>query len=485
MSESKIKEIFTDEVIKYYKEHQNEITFELLQKMRSFGNEGKEMVLEILDTPKDEEEYHLDAFGNRISVNGDRTLKKPMTKMNLSQIHIDEIKRCARDLEYFKDNYVKIKTRKGTNFPDFREYQNDFLKLVADDENENIVAMMPRQCVSPSTFINVNGEDVTIYDAFNRYPIIKGFKNEKILEARDALGAKILTPDGFVEIERIQKVKPSLVCKVYTQNGFNLECSEEHVIMTPSGEIFAKDAEGKIVNTIKGESKVIRVEKYGYTTDMYDVVLKNYHLYYSDGILSHNSGKTSTVAIFLAWKYNFTPELLNIGILANKGATAREFLASTKDILINLPMWMQAGTVLWNQSYILNENKGRILTDVPSDGAFRGFSMHIIVIDEQAWIKTSIIQPTLDALLPSQAALSYKKNIMLSTPHGINHFSVLVNGAKKRKVMKDRDPDEMVILEDGSKMTLQEVYEKLNSGELKLPDTVDYIDGISKMESDR
>lgn len=477
-----LKDIFTEDVVKHFKEHKEEITHELLEELRSYGNEGKQLCLDILDTPKDEEEYHLDAFGHRISFNGDRTLKKAMTKMNLAPIHIDEIKRCATDIEYFKDNYVKIKTRKGVNFPDLRDYQNEFIQILADDENDSIVAMMPRQCITAGTMIDI-GEKVSVYDLYKRYKPQK-IRDEKIQEYVEP-NVEVLTPRGYQKIVRVQKMVPMLKVQVKTQD-FALQCAEKHVIIGADGsEIYAKDALGKEVQTIRGVQKVVDVKEFGYNEDMFDLVLDGEHLYYTNGILSHNSGKTSTTSIFLAWKYNFTPELLNIGILANKGATAREFLASTKDILVNLPMWMQAGTVNWSQKYILNENKGRILTDVPSDSAFRGFTINIIVVDEQAWIKTSVIEPTLDALLPSQAALSYKKNIFLSTPHGLNHFSTCVNGAKKRKIMKDRDPDEMVLMEDGSKMPLYEVYEKLNSGELKLPDTKDYIDGIAQMEGDR
>ena len=49
---TKIKELFTQDVIDYYKNNQNEITEELLSKIRSYGNEGKELALEILDTKK-------------------------------------------------------------------------------------------------------------------------------------------------------------------------------------------------------------------------------------------------------------------------------------------------------------------------------------------------------------------------------------------------------------------------------------------------
>lgn len=46
-----------------------------------------------------------------------------------------------------------------------------------------------------------------------------------------------------------------------------------------------------------------------------------------------------------------------------------------------------------------------------------------------AFIRPNIWEEFIDSFLPSQAALSWKKNIILSTPKGMNHFYDLVKGA--------------------------------------------------------
>lgn len=63
-----------------------------------------------------------------------------------------------------------------------------------------------------------------------------------------------------------------------------------------------------------------------------------------------------------------------MGICANKLSMATEFLKNTKDILIQLPMWMTPGCKVWNVGSIAADNGNRILTDCPSDAAFRGYS---------------------------------------------------------------------------------------------------------------
>ena len=94
-------------------------------------------------------------------------------------------------------------------------------------------------------------------------------------------------------------------------------------------------------------------------------------------MLSHNSGKSITVACYLCWLFTFFKQK-NIGIVANRAAQAREFLRNTKDIYSKLPIWMTVGMTEWNKGTIANENEMRIMTDVPSSDSFRGFSVHCL-----------------------------------------------------------------------------------------------------------
>lgn len=151
----RLKEIFKPEIVDFLKNNKEHITSELLQELRSFGNDGKHLALEILDFPKDNEQYYLDSFGNRISFNGNRRIKKQFAKLDLAPIHIEELKRCSEDLHYFKDNYIQIRTKSGVNFPELRNYQNDFLDTILPDENESIIGLMGRQCCVADTNINI------------------------------------------------------------------------------------------------------------------------------------------------------------------------------------------------------------------------------------------------------------------------------------------------------------------------------------------
>ena len=274
--------------IEYVKEHKELITKEILDELRK-TKEGKHTALEILDLPKDEEQYYLDAFGNRISNNGNRMIKKPFTKINLASIHIDEIKRCFESLDYFKNNYVQIKTPKtGVNFPDLRPYQDKFLEVLNSDK-ESIVSLQGRQ-----------------------------------------------------------------------------------------------------------------------------------------------SGKSISTSIYLTWLFLFRVNI-TIGICANKGKLAAEFLNNVKNIFLSIPIWMQQGITVWNKGSIENENGTRILTDVPSSDSFRGFTCDVVVVDECAFIPASKYDAFADSVYPSQSSKAWKKNILLSTANGLNHFYQIVKKAREPK----------------------------------------------------
>jgi putative phage DNA packaging protein (terminase) len=177
----KLSDIFPPELVEYYKQNKNLITEELLDTLRTYGNDGKALALEILDTPMDDEKYHLDAFGNRIFFNGNRQLKRPFTKMPIAKIHEIEIKKCADDIYYFMDNYIKITTPKGLNFPELREYQREFIYVINKKENEKIISLQPRQSgksVSVGIWILhvfLFQKDLTIGIASNKLSMSKEF----------------------------------------------------------------------------------------------------------------------------------------------------------------------------------------------------------------------------------------------------------------------------------------------------------------------
>ena len=289
--------ILSTEQIKVLKENKNLITSEILSELRK-TKEGKSVALEILDIEKDSEDYYLDAFGGRIAFNGNRQIKPFHTKINLSDIHIQEIKKCSEDIDYFKNNYVQFRTKSGIGFPDHREYQEKFIHSL-NDENDQYLVVFPRQ-----------------------------------------------------------------------------------------------------------------------------------------------AGKSATTAVWLTWLFLFK-EQINIGICANRGSTATDFLANVKNIFSLLPIWFQQGIKVWNVKRIEGENGTRILTDATSGDSFRGSTMNVVVVDEAAYVAATKWESFVDSVLPSQSSLAWKKTIFISTPNGLNHFYSMVKDSKKRKVIENVQESEI------------------------------------------
>lgn len=243
---------------------------------------------------------------------------------------------------------------------------------------------------------------------------------------------RVKTPFGYQRIEEIHKTKILKSLKFIHERG-ELTVAEFHTFIIDEEEFQANEMRvGDHFDTVDGKSKILEILDAG-EQELYDITLDQSEFenfwYYTGGVLSHNSGKSITVACYLSWLYNFHKNL-TIGIVANRGAQAREFLQNVKDIISRLPIWLMQGTEIWNKRDIKNEIGSRILTDVPGPDAFRGYTCNVLTIDECAFIKTSVWEEFADSIFPSQSALSWKKNIIISTAKGLNHFYDLVQKAK-------------------------------------------------------
>ena len=253
----------------------------------------------------------------------------------------------------------------------------------------------------------------------------------KIIESYEVKDKFMKTPIGDIEILYVHKTVKYDIFEITLDNGLKLQGSGLHCLITSKGEeIRLKNSLGIKLATIYGESEVISI-KFIKHDHCYDVTLKDFHLYYTNGILSHNSGKSVTTGLYLLWKALFTPNI-NIGIAANKLSLAMEVLDKVKKVFLELPIWLQQGVVAWNKTFIELENGTRIMTSATNSDAFRGYSVHLLLCDEVAFIPTNTWNELSDSLFPAQDALAQKQKILISTPNGMNHWYHLVTGARNK-----------------------------------------------------
>ena len=148
--------------------------------------------------------------------------------------------------------------------------------------------------------------------------------------------------------------------------------------------------------------------------------------------MPRQTGKSTTVVSYLL-HYAVFNDSVNIGILANKAATARELLGRLQTAYENLPRWMQQGIIAWNKGSLELENGSKILAASTSASAVRGMSFNILFLDEFAFVPNHIADSFFASVYPTITSGKSTKVIMVSTPHGMNHFYRYWHDAERGK----------------------------------------------------
>jgi len=148
--------------------------------------------------------------------------------------------------------------------------------------------------------------------------------------------------------------------------------------------------------------------------------------------MPRQTGKSTTSVSYLL-HYAVFNDSVNIGILANKAATARDLLGRLQTAYENLPKWMQQGIIAWNKGSLELENGSKILAASTSASAVRGMSFNILFLDEFAFVPNHIADSFFASVYPTITSGKSTKVIIVSTPHGMNHFYRLWHDAEKSK----------------------------------------------------
>lgn len=103
-------------------------------------------------------------------------------------------------------------------------------------------------------------------------------------------GYKIQSPEGMVDFLGVNKITKNWYMFLKFTNGSELKCSEDHPIMTIDGIVKAKElTKTEEVITIDGGCFLISKRTIKKKINLFDIVNSgSKHLYYSNGIISHN-----------------------------------------------------------------------------------------------------------------------------------------------------------------------------------------------------
>ena len=182
--------------------------------------------------------------------------------------------------------------------------------------------------------------------------------------------------------------------------------------------------------------KIVNVDRGLIPFDMYEFqkkLIRNFHNNrFNICKMPRQTGKSTTVVSYLL-HYAVFNDSVNIGILANKAATARELLERLQIAYENLPKWMQQGILSWNKGSLMLENGSKIIAASTSASAVRGMSFNIIFMDEFAFIPNHIADQFFASVYPTISSGKSTKVIIVSTPHGMNHFYRMWHDAERGK----------------------------------------------------
>jgi len=163
-----------------------------------------------------------------------------------------------------------------------------------------------------------------------------------------------------------------------------------------------------------------------------DMLMKFHENRFSICKLPRQVGKTTTSVAYLL-HYILFNESVNVAVLANKSAMAREILGRLQLAFEYLPRFLQQGVKEWNKGSIELANGSRIMADSTSGSSIRGRSFNIVFLDEFAFVPNNIAEAFFMSTYPTISSGSTTKVIIVSTPNGLNLFYRMWEDAIKKK----------------------------------------------------
>ena len=237
---------------------------------------------------------------------------------------------------------------------------------------------------------------------------------------------EIMTDMGYKPILRVLETKPMPIWSVDTTTH-RLEAADKHIVMTEDGDAFMDELKpGMRLLTDSGPEPIVATSNLHREESCVDFIIgDDSHVYYADGILSHN---TTTSMAFLLHQA-ITRSHIRIAILANKLSTATEILDRLKFAYENLPWFLQVGIETWNKQTVKFGNGTEIIAAATSSSSIRGKSINCLMLDELAHVENDT--EFMASTYPVISSFKNSRVIITSTPKGLNLFHQLFKGAKE------------------------------------------------------
>lgn len=166
---------------------------------------------------------------------------------------------------------------------------------------------------------------------------------------------------------------------------------------------------GRVVHVDRG---LVPLKLYKYQEKM----IRNFQRERFNIVLTcRQAGKTTGVVGFLAWYSIFHSEK-DCHVLANKFDQSMEIMKRLRRLIEELPYFLQAGAVSFNQGNILFDNGSGVTGHSSSSSAIRGISAALLYIDEMAFLAQD--EDFFESTFPTVSSGETSKILITSTPKG-------------------------------------------------------------------
>jgi len=254
------------------------------------------------------------------------------------------------------------------------------------------------------------------------------FSKEKLTYSAEVNDISVLTDSGYQPVTSIHETKPFVQYIVKTTNH-ELTCADNHIVVNKWYEqVFVKDLNiGDVIMTDCGPEAVTSIKKLYIPVAMCDLTVNSLdHLYYTNGILSHNT-TTTALACLHYLLFNIDKNAL---ICSNKRKSAVEVVDKIKKIYSEIPFFLKPGIHKWNVAEIVMDNGCRIQAEATTINSGIGDTIHFLILDEFAHIKPNIMEKFYNNIFPTVTA-SKAKCTIISTQNGRNLFYRLYKAAQQ------------------------------------------------------
>lgn len=237
----------------------------------------------------------------------------------------------------------------------------------------------------------------------------------------------------FGRVTKAFRTVPYEAWELKTETKTLVAADKHRVIREDHTPVWLEDLKpGDRIKTDVGVEEVVSCRSLGVRVHMYDIEVNtadpdddHNHLYYSDGVLSHN---TTCAAGYLLWRAMFTPDT-TILLTANKLSQALEIMDRIRYTYEQLPNYIRAGATEYNKGNVGFDNGSRIISRATSSDAGRGLSISLLYLDEFAFVPPNKAQEFWTSIQP---VLSTGGDcIITSTPKSDeDQFAQIYKGAR-------------------------------------------------------